>query len=118
MELPCNATERGQEGALPETLKKADAFCRSRDGGVAVILSKHPCLLNKGTVQSQPVFTMRITEDCTGCRYCLERFECPALVFDDEEERVRIDEYRCIGCGVCVHVCPSGAIISGSGKSP
>lgn len=93
-------------------LKSADAYCRGLDGGVAVIISKHPCLLSRETVTSQPLFKISITEDCTACRHCIERFECPALIFDEDEERVGIDEDRCIGCGVCVHVCPSGAIIS------
>ena len=93
-------------------LKEADEYCRGRDGGVAVIISKHPCLLSRETVTSQPLFKMSVTEDCTGCRHCIERFECPALIFDEEDGRVGIDEDRCIGCGVCVHVCPSGAIIS------
>jgi indolepyruvate ferredoxin oxidoreductase alpha subunit len=42
------------------------------------------------------------------------RFECPALVFDEVANRVRIDEMTCTGCGVCVHVCPVGAIRQGS----
>jgi indolepyruvate ferredoxin oxidoreductase alpha subunit len=40
----------------------------------------------------------------------VERFECPALVFDEAANRVRIDGMLCNGCGVCVHVCPVGAI--------
>jgi indolepyruvate ferredoxin oxidoreductase alpha subunit len=42
------------------------------------------------------------------------RFECPALVFDEVANQVRIDEMTCTGCGVCVHVCPVGAIRVGS----
>ena len=92
-------------------LKEADRYCRSSDGGVAVVISKHPCLLDRETRRSQASVKVWVSEDCTGCRYCMERFECPALVFDEEEERASIDEDRCIGCGVCVSVCPSEAIV-------
>jgi indolepyruvate ferredoxin oxidoreductase alpha subunit len=51
-----------------------------------------------------------ISAECTGCRHCVDRFECPALVFDEATNRVRIDEMTCTGCGVCVSVCPLGAI--------
>jgi indolepyruvate ferredoxin oxidoreductase alpha subunit len=44
----------------------------------------------------------------------VDRFECPALVFDEATNRVRIDEMTCTGCGVCVSVCPLGAIRNGS----
>jgi indolepyruvate ferredoxin oxidoreductase alpha subunit len=44
----------------------------------------------------------------------VDRFECPALVFDEAANRVRIDEMTCTGCGVCVSVCPVGAIQIGS----
>jgi indolepyruvate ferredoxin oxidoreductase alpha subunit len=54
--------------------------------------------------------TIVITGECTGCRHCVDRFECPALVFDEAANRIRIDEMLCTGCGVCVHVCPEGAI--------
>jgi indolepyruvate ferredoxin oxidoreductase alpha subunit len=53
---------------------------------------------------------IEITAECTGCRHCVDRFECPALVFDESTNRVRVDEMTCTGCGVCVHVCPVGAI--------
>jgi indolepyruvate ferredoxin oxidoreductase alpha subunit len=32
------------------------------------------------------------------------------MVFDEATNRVRIDEMTCTGCGVCVSVCPAGAI--------
>jgi len=52
-----------------------------------------------------------VTEDCTGCRHCIEDFECPALLQDEETERIRVDRDLCIGCGVCLKVCPAGAIV-------
>ncbi len=55
---------------------------------------------------------MAVTEDCIACRHCLDNFECPALVFDEAGGRVDIDAIRCVGCGVCAHVCPEGAIVA------
>ena len=97
--------------AFMDLLRSADAYCRSPAGGVAVVIAKHPCLLDKDARKSQTAYIMRVTEDCTGCRHCLDDFECPALSLDEADGRVVIDGGRCVGCGVCVHVCPEGAII-------
>ncbi|MEN6326185.1 MAG: 4Fe-4S dicluster domain-containing protein, partial [Syntrophomonas sp.] len=51
-----------------------------------------------------------VTEKCTGCKVCLERFECPSLVLDEAADKVFIDINTCIGCGVCKYVCPVDAI--------
>jgi indolepyruvate ferredoxin oxidoreductase alpha subunit len=91
-------------------LQKADQYCRGADGGVAVVIAKHPCILDREARKAQPVLEVCVTEDCTGCRHCLDDFECPALSLDEATDQVVIDGVRCIGCGVCVHVCPGGAI--------
>ncbi|MFZ5453905.1 MAG: thiamine pyrophosphate-dependent enzyme [Thermodesulfobacteriota bacterium] len=91
-------------------LQEADRYCRGEDGRLAVIIAKHCCILDREARKSQPAFKVMIIEDCTGCRHCLDDFECPALHLDEAADRVVIDEARCIGCGVCVHVCPGGAI--------
>ena len=91
-------------------LKEADGYCRSENGGVAVIIARHPCMLDREARKAQSVLEMCVTEDCTGCRHCLDEFECPALSLDEATYQVVIDGARCIGCGVCVHVCPMGAI--------
>jgi len=104
--------------AFMDLLKEADAYCRSPEGGVAVVIAKHPCLLDKEALKSQPAYTMSVTEDCTGCRTCLDEFECPALSLDEADGRVTIDGGRCVGCGVCVHVCPEGAITADAEGRP
>lgn len=90
-------------------LKDADQHCRSQAGGPAVIIAKHACMLDREARKSQPVYDMCVT-DCVGCLHCLENFECPALTLDEASGQVAIDGVRCVGCGVCVHVCPTGAI--------
>jgi len=95
-----------------KTLIDADRFCRSDDGGVAVIIAKHLCIMDKQARKQQSTYRMQVTEKCTGCKVCLERFECPSLVFDEVTEKVLIDKNSCIGCGVCESVCPAEAIIA------
>jgi indolepyruvate ferredoxin oxidoreductase alpha subunit len=97
-------------GAIIEILREADSYCRSPEGGVAVVIARHPCVLHREALQSQPVYEMCVTEDCTGCRHCLDEFECPALKLNEATEQVVIDGVRCIGCGVCAQICPAGSI--------
>ena len=104
--------------AFMDLLKSADAYCRSPEGGVAVVIAKHPCLLYKEARKSQTVYIMRVTEDCTGCLHCLDDFECPALSLNEADGRAVIDGGRCVGCGVCVHVCPEGAITAAEEGRP
>jgi indolepyruvate ferredoxin oxidoreductase alpha subunit len=92
-----------------EVLKEADRYCRGEAGGPAVVIAKHACMLDREARKSQAVYEMCVS-DCVGCLHCLENFECPALTLDEARGQVEIDGVRCVGCGVCVHVCPTGAI--------
>jgi indolepyruvate ferredoxin oxidoreductase alpha subunit len=86
-------------------LKDADAFTRAPEGGVAVVIARHACIMN---VKEQKKVTVTVSESCTGCQSCIKHFECPALVFKDEH--VDINQTLCNGCGVCIHACPVEAI--------
>jgi indolepyruvate ferredoxin oxidoreductase alpha subunit len=108
----------GDPDRIPEfiaLLTEALAACRS--GGPAVVIARKPCpvaLRQDGPgPASRPV---RITDACTGCRHCIDSFECPALEFDDGSERARVDAVLCTGCGSCLYVCPAGAIEEGPGE--
>ncbi len=96
---------------MVEVLKEADKYTRREDGGIAVIIARHPCLINYPESLKGKKVRVKITEECNGCGYCLEFFECPALKMDDEEKRVEIDRGLCVDCGVCVNSCLKGAII-------
>ncbi len=87
-----------------DCLKEADAYVRSDDGGMAVVIAKHPCVLRTANEKRLRMF---VNDKCNGCRLCIEQFECPAFII---EEKMSIDENLCIGCGVCVHACKRGAI--------
>jgi indolepyruvate ferredoxin oxidoreductase alpha subunit len=78
---------------------------------VAVIISKHPCIMDREATKKQARYQVSVSEECTGCKVCIKKFECPAIVFDEETEKVFIDQNVCIGCGVCEAACSPGAII-------
>jgi indolepyruvate ferredoxin oxidoreductase alpha subunit len=93
-------------------LLEAVAYTRNDRGGMAVVIAKHPCVLRVPEPKRQRV---EVSAACTGCRECVEHFECPALIFKlvsipAVRGRVEIDEKVCTGCGLCVHACKRGAI--------
>jgi len=94
-----------------ELVKRARDYTREPDGGVAVVIAKHPCVLyDPSPLQENPV-RVTVTEECDGCEYCQIAFECPALVLDRELGRVVVDRRTCVNCGVCIEACPKGCIV-------
>ncbi len=76
--------------------------------GPAVIISKRECaLLDK----SKWLPACHIDSDtCIGCKKCL-KLGCPALVNDGK--KVKVDPMLCVGCGLCIDVCPTKSIHKG-----
>jgi Na+-translocating ferredoxin:NAD+ oxidoreductase subunit B len=48
-------------------------------------------------------------ENCTQCGMCAEQ-RCQVKAIEETEDRYRVIGKRCIGCGLCVTTCPTGAI--------
>jgi len=101
---------------LIELLKDAREFTQEKDGGIAVIIARHPCLISYPDVCQEKYVKVAITEECNGCMYCIDFFECPALQPDKKADLVRIDRTLCTDCGVCVNVCPRRAIVPSDEK--
>ena len=91
-------------------LKQAGKFSRSPDGGVAVVIAKHPCLMDRSRQETFKRLPVVVNEKCEGCGFCIKQFECPALQAQGEKEPIVIDPILCVGCGVCVHICPHKAL--------
>jgi indolepyruvate ferredoxin oxidoreductase alpha subunit len=99
------------------TLLLKEALRYSREKGPAVVIAREPCVMDRSQAGRLPEpVEVVVTGDCTGCRHCVTQFECPALVYEEEGKRVRIDALLCTGCGVCIDVCPLGAIRAAGGK--
>ncbi len=92
-----------------QVVKEAWEYARSNEEP-AVIIFRHPCLTKLKVKQEQ--HPVKVDQDkCVGCRYCIDFFNCPGLAFDEEKKKAYIDERFCISCGVCVEICPVGAIV-------
>lgn len=53
-------------------------------------------------------YLARVGPECTGCGTCAET-RCPMKAIT-LQERAAVNEDRCIGCGLCVTTCPTGAM--------
>jgi len=96
--------------AMIELLRKAGKHTRARKGGMAVVIAKRPCLMDRSQPETWTRKQVTITEKCKGCGLCVKTFECPALQLQGKKQPIRIDPALCSGCGVCVSVCPHGGI--------
>jgi len=70
----------------------------------SVIIAQRPCALLKGVKYTGHC---KITDKCKNCKMCM-KLGCPAITVKDD--KVIIDATQCNGCGLCVNVCPFGAI--------
>lgn len=84
--------------------------------GVNVLVLEQSCALSPEK-KAKKNFEMSVDKDlcigdACGCnRICTRVFACPGLIWDNENNRAKIDEVMCAGCGVCASICPNGAII-------
>ncbi|MFC1883992.1 indolepyruvate ferredoxin oxidoreductase subunit alpha [Thermodesulfobacteriota bacterium] len=97
--------------AMQNILKRASLYTESPDGGVAVIIARHPCVIAYRGEAIPEKKKVTITDDCAQCNFCIERFECPALYYDASLGRTNINRQICTDCGLCLQVCPKGAIV-------
>ena len=70
----------------------------------SVIIAQRPCALLKSVKYTGHC---KITDKCKNCKLCM-KLGCPAISLKDGKPV--IDETQCNGCGLCVNVCPFGAI--------
>jgi indolepyruvate ferredoxin oxidoreductase alpha subunit len=86
-----------------------------QDSGVKVLILKRACALvraKKGPADYHMAVSeaLCLGESCGCNRFCTRIFKCPGLFWDIDTGRAQIDEAICNGCGVCSHICPTGAI--------
>lgn len=73
-----------------------------------VIITTSPCALIKDVIKARADIKCVIDQDkCVKCKLCMKA-GCPALNFRGGV--VYIDRASCNGCGICLQICPKGAI--------
>jgi len=92
-------------------IKKATQYVNDPDGGIAVVIARRPCVIAYRETAIPKKVKVVITDDCEECNFCLDRFECPALYKDETLGRTAISQALCAQCGVCLEICPKGAIV-------
>ena len=83
----------------------------------SVIITRWPCALKKFSKQDIEEFNNPFTTKCEviddlciGCKKCTKT-GCPAISYDKENKKAKIDRNQCLGCEVCLQVCPKEAIV-------
>jgi len=73
------------------------------------------CLVLRG-IKKAPQFAAKSnyyaeinSDSCVACGLCADE-RCPMEAIKAKGEAYKVDRERCIGCGVCVVTCPSGAL--------
>jgi indolepyruvate ferredoxin oxidoreductase alpha subunit len=85
-----------------------------KEDKVKVLIMRRTCELVRMREEKKPPYTVWVdAEKCRGedCGFCTRSFKCPALPWDIETEKAVINKAVCSGCGVCVDICPFGAIV-------
>jgi len=89
---------------------------RDEDNGPRVVIMRRECELQRARRENPPykvyVDPDKCLGDSCGCdRLCVRIFRCPGLKWNEETGKSEIDEIICCGCGLCVDICPQGAIV-------
>jgi indolepyruvate ferredoxin oxidoreductase alpha subunit len=88
-------------------IKELEGLIRSRVNAdqLSVIIVRTPCKLIDRSRAKAPVLEQ---EKCKKCYLCLG-LDCPALR-KTEFGLIKINEKLCVGCNLCVNICPAGVL--------
>ncbi len=88
--------------ALREALEYAH-----ENNAPAVVIFRKECVTKTRYKNKK---TAVILDNCIDCTICYDWFECPAISRSRPKHMAEIDESACVGCMVCLQVCPNKAI--------
>jgi indolepyruvate ferredoxin oxidoreductase alpha subunit len=94
----------------PMNVKEAKKILSEAAGfqGPSVVVLRHVCSIyeRRQGIRHRPYIVSE--KECDGCLACIKAFGCPA--FHIVDNKAKIDEVLCTGCGFCVHICPKKSI--------
>jgi indolepyruvate ferredoxin oxidoreductase alpha subunit len=118
IEAVCRSLGIRVEVCDPYDLEKTTdilADLMAMESGVRVIIMNRECELLRAR-RDGPLYKVHVDaalclgEACVHDNVC-RTWHCTALLWNKEEDHAWIDPVICAGCGVCVDICPQGAII-------
>jgi indolepyruvate ferredoxin oxidoreductase, alpha subunit len=86
------------------------------ESGTKVVIMRHSCELIRAKKEKKKPYKVSVDQErCAGntcgCdRLCSRVFQCPGVIWDEKRGQAVIDEALCVGCGLCVDVCPEHAL--------
>ena len=89
-----------------ETIKRSFEYLKGGNAVPAVIIARRECLLLTKGGSTDMAYPVDIERDCIGCKSCLKTFDCPAMTFQEETKKIKIDDSICTNCGMCYYACP------------
>lgn len=100
---------------LEKTIQILLRMLKSEQGSNVLILKRECALVRIKNGPSNFKVEVKpeqcLGDECGCNRLCTRVFRCPGLFWDAKAKKARIDEAICMGCGVCVQICPTGAIV-------
>lgn len=100
--LGVTCIEHANPHCLDESIEAVTRAVEHR--GVSAVVFRAPCVDLVKAASSVSIDA----DACTGCKKCITSIGCPAIGFDGSV--ATLDTALCIGCGLCVSVCPFGVI--------
>ena len=120
MEALCHSLGAHVEVCDPFDLKNTTATLlrlMTEEGGTNVVIMRRECEMVRAKREKKFPYVVHVDLDicigeACGCdRVCTRVLQCPGLIWDKQAGKSKIDEAVCTGCGLCVDICPEGAII-------
>jgi len=98
---------------LQETERLLLGMMGEKGEGVRVLILKQPCALSpqrkgKGAYEVAVDEAVCLGEACGCNRFCTRVFRCPALFWDKNAKKARVDDVLCAGCGFAHKSVPVG----------
>ncbi len=70
---------------------------------------KHELIEGKFNIDDS-IYIKKADNLCSACGLCVDNCITNAILTDANGENIRIEEEKCIGCGICEYLCPEGSL--------